>query len=163
MKLGKTSIAIIILAIAVVVLLAVAYALPTQQQMPKSFRIRNQTYDLTAYAYTPQQQEQGLMNAPVTNSTFMLFAFGQEGIYPFWMKNTYTPLDIVWINYSTAANTGRIVYSVNATPCASYDAQQSNCIVYIPKSEANYVIETKSGFLEEHGIKNGTAVMFIYK
>src|ERR1044072_2206464 len=30
----------------------------------------------------------------------MLFVFPQEGLYPFWMKSTLIPLDIVWLDYS---------------------------------------------------------------
>lgn len=58
-----------------------------QTSKPKAFQVNNETYNITAYAYTIQQQEQGLMNSTVTSKTFMLFAFSKLGIYPFWMKH----------------------------------------------------------------------------
>ena len=30
----------------------------------------------------------------------MLFVFSQENFWPFWMKNTLIPLDIIWIDES---------------------------------------------------------------
>ena len=43
----------------------------------------------------------------------MLFIFEKEGEYPFWMKNTLIPLDIIWINKDKEV----VFISENAQPC----------------------------------------------
>jgi uncharacterized protein len=155
---------LILIFLVVFIIVAVAYiALNQRQRMPKGFTVEGKNYSISAYAYTNQQREQGLMNSTVTSNTFMLFYFPELGIYPFWMKNTYSPLDILWIDYNYSANKGTIVYIANATPCSSYNALQSSCIIYTPNSYANYVLESQQGFASRNNIKNGTVVKFIYK
>ncbi len=128
---------------------------------PVSFTAGNKTFDFSAYAWTTPQAEKGLMNATVTNSTFMLFYLGNPGIYDFWMKDTYSYLDIMWVNAS-ADGVGSIVYIVNATPCVYYSPNQTSCIIYMPQSEANYVIESASGFAANNKIMQGEKIKFNY-
>ena len=138
---------------------------PLNQQsggIPTSFELNNRTYAITAYANTSIEREKGLMNATVTNSTFMLFYFGQPGIYSFWMKDTYSQLDMIWLNYSNSTGMARVVYIVNATPCSSYSADQSGCMIYTPTAYANYVLEVKDGFVDRSGISLNESVRFLY-
>lgn len=128
---------------------------------PGSFTISDSTVAFSAYAWNTAQDEKGLMNATVTNSTFMLFYLGSRGIYPFWMKDTYSYLDIVWINMS-ANGTGTIVDMVNATPCSYYNPSQTSCIIYVPTSDSNYVIETHLGFGEINNVSVGEKIVFNY-
>ncbi len=129
-------------------------------QSPSSFSVNGKTYAITAYENTPTQREMGLMNATVTNSTFVLFHFPQSGIYPFWMKNTYSQLDIIWLNYSSSTDTANVVYIANAIPCASYSKNQSNCVIYTPNSSANYVLEAKGGFAKSNDVQIGSSLKF---
>lgn len=140
--------------------LAALFFLPGGNAYPASFTVSGGTYNITAYAYTTAQQEKGLMNATVTNSTIMLFGFPKPGLYSFWMKDTYSPLDIIWVNYSALQDSGTVVYIVNAIPCASYSANQSDCTIYTPASDANYVIEARSGFANASGIHVGSNLAF---
>lgn len=154
----------IIIAVIVVVILIAAYALGNQSvAAPYAFVLKNKTYQITAVASTLEQQEKGLMNTNVTNSTFMLFYFYKSGIYSFWMKDTYTPLDIIWLNYSPQDGMAKVVYFVNATPCVNYDKNQDNCDIYTPIGSANYVIETKAGFIEQNKIDTNTQIRFLLK
>ena len=130
----------------------------TAAHAPSRFSVNGRTYGITAYEQTQAQLEKGLMNATVTNSTFALFYLGRPGIYPFWMKDTYYPLDIIWINYSAAEGYGTVVYIANAIPCVDYSANQSMCSLYVPDSDSNYVIEAKSGFARLNGITIGTRI-----
>jgi len=148
-------------ALIMVVAAAAAFALALPylgQQLPKSVTISQATYNITAYAITPGEQEKGLMNSTVNGSTFMLFVFPGSRPYPFWMKDTYSYLDIIWIN--ATGRYGRIVYFVNATPCAKYDSAQVNCTLYIPPSGANYVLETASGFDRRNAVYQGEHIEF---
>jgi uncharacterized membrane protein (UPF0127 family) len=50
-------------------------------------------------ADTPTERQTGLMNRKsMDKNSGMLFIFEQDGVYPFWMKNTLIPLDMIWIN-----------------------------------------------------------------
>lgn len=149
MAVAAAAVIIIIVAIVAAVEMDVSAA---PQARPTSFSFNGITYPFTMVASTPTEQEQGLMNYTVTNSTFELFQFQYGGDYPFWMKNTYYPLDIIWI-YND-----KVVYVVNATPCVSYSANQSNCIVYDPKTFATDVIEARSGFVNATGLRVGDSV-----
>jgi uncharacterized membrane protein (UPF0127 family) len=127
---------------------------------PLSFTVNNSTYLFSSYALNLSQSEIGLMNATVTNSTFMLFELGPAARYPFWMKNTNYQLDIIWLNGNETG--AKIVYIVNATPCAAYSPNQTACIIYTPSYPANYVIEAADGFVEHNKISTGDAVRFNY-
>jgi uncharacterized membrane protein (UPF0127 family) len=127
---------------------------------PISFAVDNKSFAISSCQITEQELERGLMNATVTNKTFMLFVFGNEGIYPFWMKNTYYPLDQIWI--SSNGTIGRIAYIAHAVPCIDYDKAQLNCPLYVPNATADYVIEASSGFTAKYGVHVGSAVSFNY-
>jgi len=62
----------------------------------------------------------------------MLFIFSKEGVYPFWMKNTYVSLDIFWIN----AQKEVVFISRNAEP--------KNKQLINPGIKAKYVLEFKA-------------------
>lgn len=125
-----------------------------------SFTFGNHTYAFTDVASNFSEWESGLMNRTVTNTTFELFVFPNPSIYPFWMKNTYAPLDIIWISGTN------VVYIANAIPCSWYSKDQSSCIIYNPYNSsvsgnghvANYVIEASSGFVNATGMRVGDTV-----
>ena len=157
---GRKLMAYIAASFAALILAYYAVSVAGAAHAPSSFSVNGRTYAITAYEHTQAQLEKGLMNATVTNSTFALFYLGSPGIYPFWMKNTYYPLDIIWINYSSARGYGTVVYVANAIPCVDYSANQSMCSLYVPNSDSNYVIEAKSGFARLNGITVGARISF---
>ena len=91
------------------------------------------------------------MNKQVTDTTTMLFAFPYFSTWTFYMKDTNTSLDIIWIN--ATGNTGRVVSLASGTqPFSTEDI--------VPTAPANYVIETKAGFAVANGIAVGTTIRF---
>lgn len=98
-------------------------------------------------AQTEEERTQGLMYREILdNNSGMLFIFTQENIYPFWMKDTLIPLDIIWIN-----NADTIVFiQKNALPCKT-----EICESYYPNISASYVFEINSGKADELGLKVG--------
>ena len=120
---------------------------------PSAFTVNGKTYAFTYTATDDAHRAAGLMNKQMTNATTMLFVFPAMGTYGFWMSNTNTSLDMVWIN--ATGSTGRVVsVHADAQPCVSF------CPTYYPSSPANYVIEAKAGFVATNGIEVGTQIQF---
>ena len=62
-------------------------------------------------ALTPQQQAQGLMfRRNMAPDAGMLFVYGSEEIVTMWMKNTYIPLDMLFID-----SRGRVAHIAERT------------------------------------------------
>jgi uncharacterized membrane protein (UPF0127 family) len=81
----------------------------------------------------------------------MIFLFAETGSYPFWMKNTLIPLDMVWID-----DQKRIVaVKANVPPCKA-----DPCPSYDPGAFARYVLELGGGVAARHGLANGQTVRF---
>ncbi|MDP3882711.1 MAG: DUF192 domain-containing protein [Candidatus Staskawiczbacteria bacterium] len=99
-------------------------------------------------ADTNEERELGLMyRTQLDKNRGMLFVFGNKGIYPFWMKNTLIPLDIIWIN-----NDLKVVFiNENSQPCPV----EGECISVNPEVSALYVLEINAGLSKELGIKIG--------
>ena len=98
-------------------------------------------------AKTAIQRELGLMHRKeLDKNKGMLFIFEKEGIYPFWMKYTLIPLDMIWIN-----SRGKVVFiKENAQPCKGLVCAQIS-----PKEKAKYVLEINGGLCKKFGIKAG--------
>ena len=119
--------------------------------------MNGKTFAFTYVATTQQERQVGLMNKQVTSATTMLFAFPYSSQWTFWMYDTNTSLDMIWVNATGAS--GRVVYVVTgAAPC--FNSYGYGCPTYTPTAPANYVIEAKAGFAAANGISTGTAVMF---
>lgn len=145
---------IIIASVAALLILAQNTALHNSGNI-SGFTFANTSYKFTYVATTPQEWQKGLMNYSVTNTTFELFVFPKVSIYPFWMYDTYYPLDIIWINGS------RVTYVAHAIPCSWYSPGQTDCMVYNNYTSAhyaNYVIEAHGGFANSTGLRTGSIV-----
>lgn len=102
-------------------------------------------------ADTDAKRQRGLMfREQMASGDGMIFLFDQPGNYPFWMKNTLIPLDMIWLDKN--AQIVWIADSVppcKADPCPSYDHQ----------GQALYVVEVVSGFAKEHKLKIGDTLV----
>jgi uncharacterized membrane protein (UPF0127 family) len=98
-------------------------------------------------AKTDAEREKGLMyRTQLGADKGMLFIFDQEGVYPFWMKNTLIPLDIIWID-----SNGKVVFiGENIQPCKIIICPTTN-----PQVKAKYVLEINAGVSKEMGLKAG--------
>ncbi len=97
-------------------------------------------------------RSQGLMfRDRVPEGTGMLFVFVESGEYPFWMKNTLVPLDMVWLD-----DQRRVVHvSANVPPCKA-----DPCPSYAPNARAKYVLELGAGEAGKHRVVNGSTLKF---
>lgn len=98
-------------------------------------------------AATNQERQKGLMfKKSLPENQGMLFVFNKADMYSFWMKNTYIPLDIIWINEN------QVIHMEQAVPC------KEDCISYKPQNPAKYILETNTGFIEKNNIQIGDKV-----
>ena len=98
-------------------------------------------------------REQGLMfrdQLPADHG--MIFLFAQNGVYPFWMKNTIIPLDMIWIDDQHRVNfVASDVPPCKADPCPNYGSTT------IP---SRYVLETAAGVAKRHNVAAGNVLRF---
>jgi uncharacterized membrane protein (UPF0127 family) len=97
-------------------------------------------------------RQQGLMfrdNLPGDRG--MIFLFRRAGEYPFWMKNTLIPLDMIWLD-----DQKRIVHVAHDVPPCKADP----CPNYPPSAVASYVLELAGGVAARHGLANGQTLRF---
>ena len=95
----------------------------------------------------------GLMNREsLADDRGMLFIFDSEALYPFWMKNTLIPLDMIWLD----ADKKIVAIQENAVPCVA-----DPCPIYNPKVPALYVVELNGGTVAAKDIKVGEQVRFV--
>lgn len=112
----------------------------------------DQTRVSVEIAVTDAERQRGLMFRPhMAPTDGMVFVFEEPGVYPFWMKNTLIPLDMIWVD-----DAYRIVDVAHSVPPCKADP----CPSYGHKGTAVYVVEVVSGFAKKHGVKPGDRLVF---
>jgi uncharacterized membrane protein (UPF0127 family) len=102
-------------------------------------------------ASTSAQQAKGLMyRRELAEDKGMLFVFSDEAPRSFWMKNTYIPLDIIFISADK-----KIINIEKALPC-----ETDICPHYASQGPAQYVLEINGGLSEKLGIKPSYLLSF---
>lgn len=107
---------------------------------------------VTELAIDDDSRAQGLMyRDQLRPGMGMLFFFPVPGEYPFWMRNTLIPLDIIWLDES------RKIAAIHhdVPPCRT-----AECPSYPPRAVAKYVLEVGAGEAKKHGLKVGDALLF---
>lgn len=96
--------------------------------------------------HLPLQRQQGLMlRETLADSAGMLFLFPDDRTGGFWMKDTYLPLDIAFIDADWSV--------VDVLPGEPLDLT-----LIVPSGPYRYVLEVNRGWFEEHGISVGAKV-----
>jgi uncharacterized protein len=97
-------------------------------------------------------REQGLMYRDhMAEDRGMIFLFPQAGEYPFWMKNTLIPLDMIWMDADH-----RIVHIAHDVPPCKADP----CPNYPPNAKASSVLELAAGVAAKHHLRDGDVLRF---
>ena len=126
----------------------------TQSTAPASPRvIFPDGYPVTVeIAADDDTRTQGLMfRDHLADNRGMIFVFPQTGEYPFWMKNTLIPLDMIWIDEGRrVAHVAHDVPPCKADPCPSYP----------PNAQAKYVLEVAAGVAAKHHLQGGDVLRF---
>lgn len=128
-----------------IVIIAVFITLIMSYPFKKSSKVcfENNTCFKAEISDTEEERQSGLMFRDfLKENKAMLFIFQTEAIYPFWMKNTFIPLDIIWISKEN-----KVMYiEKNALPCGDI------CNSITPSAKAIYVLEINAGLAEKYGI-----------
>ncbi len=108
-------------------------------------RIHQQLYCVEVAA-TPQARAKGLMfRRSLEENTGMLFVYPDEDYRCFYMKNTFIPLDIAFINRDLQIVDIRQMRPLDETPICS-------------REKARYALEVNSGFFDRQGIQVGDPI-----
>jgi uncharacterized membrane protein (UPF0127 family) len=107
-------------------------------------------YDFKVYlASTPQQQRRGLMHVRrLPQFAGMLFVYQRDDVHSMWMKNTFIPLDILFIrNDGSVASIAPMTEPLSLRSIASTEP-------------VRYVLELNGGVAEDLGI-DGESVVYL--
>ncbi len=145
----------IILAIFLIILLVVIYFV-SKNKTAEIFFPKQNVIIKARLAQTPLQQAQGLMKVKfLPEDEGMLFIFSNEASRSFWMKNTYIPLDLIFISKDKKI----VEIKSNFEPCFKGE----KCPLYKSQQKAKYVLEVNGGFCEKYQIKEGDLLNFELK
>jgi len=98
-------------------------------------------------ALTPEQHARGLMFVQsLAPDRGMLFLFDNDERRPFWMKNCFIPLDIVWMDENDMV----VEISRDVPPC-----EADPCPNYTPSRPIRNVLEVQAGLCASHKLAVG--------
>ncbi|MDQ7787723.1 MAG: DUF192 domain-containing protein [Thermodesulfovibrionales bacterium] len=96
---------------------------------------------------TREERSRGLMyRRSMADTEGMLFVHNMPKGFFFWMKNTYIPLDMIFVDKRMQI----IQIEKNTTPLSEEP-------IFVP-AKAQYTIEVNAGFCDRHGIKTGDSI-----
>jgi uncharacterized membrane protein (UPF0127 family) len=103
-------------------------------------------------AVTDQEKQLGLMfRDSLAADHGMLFVFDADGPLEFWMKNTFIPLDLIWLSADgDVVDVRAAVQPCRADPCPTYASAKP----------ARAVLEVNAGFAAAHGVRPGARLRF---
>jgi uncharacterized membrane protein (UPF0127 family) len=97
---------------------------------------------------TEAERARGLMfRSTLAADAGMLFVFDEVGDHPFWMKNTFIPLDMIFIDED-----GRVTGVVARATPGSLEPRSAG--------RSRFVLEVNGGWAEAHGVGAGATVRF---
>lgn len=97
-------------------------------------------------AYTQQTRMQGLMHRrSMAPQRGMLFAFDVAGQHCMWMKNTFIPLSVAFLD-----DNGRVINIEDMQP----HAEDNHCAA----KPARYALEMNLGWFKQRGLKAGARI-----
>lgn len=102
-------------------------------------------------ARSEPERQRGLMYRPrLEPGRGMIFLFERAEPLKFWMKNTYIPLDMIFIGADK-----RVVYvEENAEPLTLQTRGPEH-------DDSQFVLEVPGGWARAHGVERGVAVRFV--
>lgn len=120
------------------------YLLLQQENTSKRFQ--------TEVADTQIKRTIGLMyRKDIPDDYGMIFIFPQKKVINMWMKNTYIPLEMLFLDEE-----GKIVHIIK-------DAHPLDETILSSQKPCSFVVEVKQGFCERNHIRLGQVMKLIYE
>ena len=109
---------------------------------------KNITFNVEV-AKTKEERRTGLMyRKKLLNNEGMLFIFPREKIIQLWMKNTYIPLDVIFISEN------KVIVDIKK------NMEKLSETIVKSKVESRYALEFNAGLINKLDIKIGDKVLF---
>lgn len=125
---------------------------PNYSKCKKAYLIKNNHKIELDIAYTKTQKSIGLMFIrKLDENKGMIFVFDNDEEHVFWMKNTYIPLDIIFVS-----NDFRIV-DIFENVRQSYEEEPDDRVERV-YSHGTYVIEVNAGLVKKMGLSIGQKI-----
>lgn len=103
-------------------------------------------------ALNDQEWANGLMfRDELPKDSGMLFVFPGDDRRPFWMKDTFIPLDMLWLDAKGVI----VAIRANVQPC-----RLDPCPSVDPESSSRAVLELNGGFSAAHALRPGLRLAF---
>jgi len=120
----------------------------TQKSMAEPLVIERQNNGIITVevevADTPEMRSKGLMfRKTMPEMSGMLFKFDQERMIAMWMKNTFIPLDMLFVG------SNGIVHNIKR------GAQPQDLTVIESGAPTKWVLELNAGFVDKYNIRTG--------
>lgn len=148
-NLPKTKTILIFVTISFVVFL-ISFFANKRNSLPKEVKavINDYNYYLEV-AKTSKQREIGLSNRQsLCSNCGMLFVFPRQKIHTFWMKDTFIPLDMIWLDKNFKVVKIATILETNSEK------------LYANKNKAKYVIELNANEVFKRDLKIGDTIQF---
>ncbi|QKQ98481.1 DUF192 domain-containing protein [Candidatus Nanohaloarchaea archaeon] len=124
----------------------------TVETVNASFAGSSGAWAVLEIADNSSERERGLMyRKELGRHQGMLFVFKKEAPRAFWMKNTYIPLDMMFLN------SDREIINIE-TAYPQPNTSEENLKLYRSERPAKYVIEVNAGFADNYSIEEGSKV-----
>lgn len=120
----------------------------SNEKIEVSIYNKNITFDVEI-AKTIEERRTGLMyRKKLLNNEGMLFIFPREKIIQLWMKNTYIPLDVIFISES------KVIVDIKK------NMEKLSETIVKSKVKSRYALEFNAGLINKLDIKIGDKVLF---
>ena len=120
----------------------------SNEKIEVSIYNKNITFDVEI-AKTIEERRTGLMyRKKLLNNEGMLFIFPREKIIQLWMKNTYIPLDVIFISEN------KVIVDIKK------NMEKLSKTIVKSKVKSRYALEFNAGLINKLDIKIGDKVLF---
>lgn len=134
----------VLISIGAALFCVVLYAALMQKPHYKEVRVGDTSVQVEVVEDVASQQRGLSGRSSLAEGSGMLFVFGREDTWAFWMKDMRFSIDIIW-----AASNGEIVHIERSVSPETYPKS------FAPPVPARYVLEVPAGFSERHALQRG--------